>query len=164
MATATTTATEQRLTAGDVGLEAWENLLRATTRLLGELDRELREEHGFTAGDYDVLVHLDAAPGGGRRMCDLAEAVLLSPSGLSRRVDRLERAGLVERRRASDDARSIEAALTGTGKRTLAGLRRTHRAGIKSRFADQFSEEELATLRTLLGRLDPDGPADDARC
>jgi DNA-binding MarR family transcriptional regulator len=82
--------------------------------------------------------------------------VLLSPSGISRRVERLEREGLVQRERATGDARSIEAGLTPAGTRLLRRLRRTHRGGIRERFVDRFSAQELETLRELLGRLAPD--------
>ncbi len=136
-----------------MGLEAWKNLLRTHAHLIRELDEELRERHSFTLGDYDVLVNLANAPGQRRRMCDLADAVLLSPSGLSRRVDRLERAGFVQRERAADDARNIEAGLTPSGKRLLRRLRETHLAGVKERFVDRFDADELDTLRELLGRL-----------
>jgi DNA-binding MarR family transcriptional regulator len=86
-------------------------------------------------------------------MCDLAEAVLLTPSGLSRRVDRLERAGVVKRERASEDARNVEAQLTRAGKRLFHRLRQTHRSGVKHRFEDGFDAGELETLNELLGRL-----------
>jgi DNA-binding MarR family transcriptional regulator len=87
------------------------------------------------------------------RMCELAEAVVLSPSGLSRRVDRLEREGLVTRERAERDARNVEARLTANGRRLLNRLRQTHREGVKNRFADRFSDSELELLSEFLGRL-----------
>jgi DNA-binding MarR family transcriptional regulator len=141
------------LTAGDVGLVAWRTLIEANARLMRELDQELRERHGMTLGDFDVLVHLADAAGQRRRMRDLAGAVLLSPSGLSRRVDRLERAGLVARERGASDGRNVETRLTASGKRTLRRLRQSHRAGIKRRFVDRFSDAELESLSKLLGRL-----------
>jgi DNA-binding MarR family transcriptional regulator len=141
------------LDSDGLGLDAWRAFLRAHARLFVELDAELRSEHGTALGDYDVLVQLADAPSGRLRMCDLAQAVLLSPSGLSRRVERLERAGLVDRVRASDDARSIEAGLTPAGRRLFRRLRRTHRAGIRQRFADHFDTEELALLTEMMGRL-----------
>ena len=151
MKAADVTATAAPLS--EAGLSAWKNFLRAHSRLTAELDEELRERHGFALGDFDVLAQLAEAPRGRLRMCDLAAAVVLSPSGLSRRVDRLERAGLVTRERAERDARSIETRLTPAGKRLLGSLRRTHRGGVKDRFADRFSAEELASLTELLGRL-----------
>lgn len=137
----------------EAGLEAWKSFLRAHSRLIAELDAELRASYDFTLGDFDVLAQLAEAPSGRLRMCDLAEAVVLSPSGLSRRVDRLERAGIVRRERAERDARNVEARLTPAGKRLLARLRMTHREGVKERFADRFSAEELEMLEALLGRL-----------
>jgi DNA-binding MarR family transcriptional regulator len=130
-------------------------LIESNARLMRELDAEMQQRHGYALGDFDVLVHLAEAPGARRRMCDLANAVLLSPSGLSRRVDRLERAGLIERARGASDGRNVEAKLTSAGKRTLRKLRHTHREGIKERFVDQFSDEELESLSEQLSRLVP---------
>jgi DNA-binding MarR family transcriptional regulator len=134
-------------------LDAWRAFLGAHSRLMRRLDAELHERHGYTLGDFDVLVHVGDAPRGRLRMCDLAAAVVLSPSGLSRRVDRLEREGLVKRERATGDARNVEARLTATGKKLLLRLRKTHRAGIKAHFADRYSPEELDELAELLSRL-----------
>jgi DNA-binding MarR family transcriptional regulator len=136
-----------------VALDAWRNFLRANSRLTRELDHELHESHNTSLGDFDVLIQLDLAPRGRLKMCDLAAAIVLSPSGLSRRVDRLERAGLVKRERGSRDHRNVETHLTAAGKRRLAQLRKTHLTGVKERFADRFSAAELETLAELLGRL-----------
>ena len=138
----------------EAGLVAWKAFLRAHSRLVLALDQELRDRHGFALGDFDVLAQLAEAPRGRLRMCDLAAAVVLSPSGLSRRVDRLERAGLVGRARAERDARNVEAHLTPAGRQLLRRVRATHRGGVKERFADRFSDEELASLGELLGRLE----------
>ena len=144
----------------EAGFAAWKGFLRGHSRLMRELDEELRERHGVALGDFDVLAQLGEAPGGSLRMCDLAAAVVLSPSGLSRRVDRLEREGLVGRRRATGDARSVEASLTASGRRLLGRLRTTHLAGVRQRFADRFGEAELQTLAELLPRLVERGAAD----
>ena len=152
-----TTGAEERLplSSDDIGLSAWRGLIESNAHLMRELDGEMQQRHGYALGDFDVLVHLADAAGGRLRMCDLANAVLLSPSGLSRRVDRLERAGLIERARGTADGRNVEATLTPAGRRTLRRLRQTHRAGIKERFVDQFSSNELASLSRLLARLVP---------
>lgn len=141
------------------GIPAWRSFLRAHSLLTRVLDEELRERHGYSLGDLDVLIQLAEAPRGRLRMCDLAAAVVLSPSGLSRRVDRLERAGLVARERGERDARNVEARLTPAGKRLHERLRQTHRGGVKERFADRFTTEELETLAEFLGRLETAGPA-----
>jgi DNA-binding MarR family transcriptional regulator len=143
---------------GPIGFEAWRNFVIANSRLMRVLDEELRREQGFSLGDYDVLVHLARAPRTRLRMCDLAAEVLLSPSGLSRRVERLERDGFVIRERSERDGRSIEAALTPAGKRLFRRLRSTHLRGVKERFADRFDAEEIAALRDLLGRLEAQPP------
>jgi DNA-binding MarR family transcriptional regulator len=153
-----TTATTERLepVSEQLGLEAWKAFLFAHSRLLRELDEELQQAHGVAIGDFDVLVNLANAPRRRLPMCELASQVLLSPSGISRRVERLEREGLVQRERATGDARSIEARLTPAGTRLLRRLRRTHLEGIRKRFVDHFSAQELETLRELLGRPVPD--------
>ena len=153
---ATTTKGRQDLEASERGLSAWANFLRGHARLIRELDAELQEAHGSSLGDFDVLVQLALSEEGRLKMCDLAAAIVLSPSGLSRRVDRLERAGLVARERGSSDGRSVEARLTRDGKRLYQRLRKTHIAGIDERFNSRFNDEELETLRELLGRLNPD--------
>lgn len=164
VASASTLHAKQGLVQDDAGLAAWKDLLKAHAHLTRELDEELRERHGVALGDFDVLINLANAPGPGRRMCELASAVLLSPSGLSRRVDRLERAGLVRRERAGDDARNIQAGLTAAGHRLLRRLQETHLAGIKERFADRFSADELATLHELLARVRPAEARVDGAC
>ena len=136
-----------------VALDAWVRLLMGHSGLLRTLDAELRQAHNVTLGDYDVLAHLANVPREGLRMCDLANAVLLSPSGLSRRVDRLERAGLLARERGAQDARNIHAQLTRAGRRLFRRIRDTHLAGVDRHFAAHFDQGELETLRDLLGRL-----------
>lgn len=140
----------------ETGLHAWKGFLRAHSRLVPELDEELQARHGYGIGDLDVLAQLAEAPGGRRKMCDLAAAVVLSPSGLSRRIDRLEREGLVSRERAQGDARSVEPRLTPAGGQLLRRLRTTHRAAVAERFASRFSAAELEVLDELLGRLRDD--------
>jgi DNA-binding MarR family transcriptional regulator len=161
MAATSATSTRDPLPAGTAGLEAWKTLVIAHSRLFRALDEQMSAEHGRSLGDYDVLVQLASAPGQSLRMCDLASAVLLSPSGLSRRVERLERDGLVERRRAEGDGRNIEATLTSAGRRLFRRLQTTHHEGIKELFADEFSDGELDALSELLGRLEPERPATD---
>lgn len=146
-------AGENERPLSETGLRAWRTLLFAHARLTRELDAELQERERTTLGDYDVLVQLAEAPHGCLRMHELAELVVLSPSGLSRRVDRLEGLGLVRRSRNAEDARGVEASLTPQGKRVFQRLRKTHRAGVQRRFASAFSERELRELASLLGRL-----------
>ena len=144
------------LAPGEPAMTAWQNLILANVQLLAALDSELRERHRIGLGEYDVLIHLANADGQRRCMSDLATAVVLSPSGISRRVDRLEREGLVRRQRAADDARNVEAVLTPAGKHFFAKIHATHLDGIRRLFADRYSEEELSELADLLQRLRED--------
>src|SRR5262249_32674569 len=86
-------------------MRAWRALVARTTGLMATLDRELQAEHGLSLGDYEVLVRLEDAPGRFMRMTDLATALHLSPSGITRRVDGLVRAGWVDRRQCPTDRR-----------------------------------------------------------
>jgi DNA-binding MarR family transcriptional regulator len=134
-------------------LAAWEALLRAHATLLRALDAELQAEHDLTLGDYDVLITLASAPDDCLRMRELADRVVLSRSGITRRVDRLEREGLVRREPAPDDGRSVTAVLTDAGRARLRDASGTHLAGVEERFLDHYSEEELATIAALLDRV-----------
>ena len=120
------------------------------------LDAELERVHGLALSDYDVLVTLDAAPGRRLRMAELADAVLLTRSGLTRRVDRLERAGLVERVRCPEDGRGMHAQLTTAGAEALSEARPTHLAGVRRMFAGRLDPDDLARLAGIWRRLGGD--------
>src|SRR3954453_11267517 len=115
----------------DVELDAWRGFLRTYTTLERDLDDDLPERHGLPVSSYDVLVQLDEAPDGMLRMSHLADAVLLSRSGLSRLVTRLADQGLLERLECKNDARGAFAAITDQGRELLAEARTTHRAGVR---------------------------------
>ena len=134
-------------------LGAWKAFLRSHAFLTRVLDEELQEREGLSLGDYDVLIQLAHAEGDRVPMCDLAEAVVLSRSGLTRRMDRLERSGLVRRTRGEVDARNVEASLTKAGRTRLRRARATHLGSVHERFQSCFSESELRTLAEMLERL-----------
>src|SRR5215210_4671404 len=113
------------------GVQAWRGLIKSNSRLMRQPDEEMRSAHNFTLGEFDVLATLADTPDHRRRMCDLAEAVVLTASGLSRRVDRLEQSGLVSRERSPDDGRSIEAVLTADGERWFQRVGDFHLAGVR---------------------------------
>ncbi len=100
-------------------LGAWRGLLRAHSSLTKALDAELMREHGLPLSSYEVLLFLAEAPGGQMRMSELADGVLISRSGLTRLVDRMERDGLLRRERCEDDARGWFAAITDEGRELL---------------------------------------------
>jgi len=134
-------------------LDAWRSFLRAHARLVRVLETELVAEHPISLGAYDVLVQLAEAPERRLRMAELADAVLLSRSGVTRLVDRLEVAGMVTRERFDGDGRGIVAVLTTKGVDTLRSAARTHLAGVVRHFVDHMDANELATFGEMCGRL-----------
>jgi DNA-binding MarR family transcriptional regulator len=124
--------------------------------LVRELDAELEDAHGLALTSYEVLARLEDAPGHRMRMRDLADAVLLSRSGLTRLVDRLARDGLLQRRSCPNDARGAYAVLTPAGAQTLGAARPTHIAGVRRRFLRRFDATELERLSGTWERLDPE--------
>jgi DNA-binding MarR family transcriptional regulator len=144
----------------DLELGAWRGLLRAHARLVKALDANLEAAHGLPLSHYDVLVQVSGAPGERMRMCELADGVLLSRSGLTRLVDRMAKDGLLERCACEDDARGSFACLTDAGRARLQEARPTHLAAVRELFLSAFSDDELARLAALWERVLP--PAGDA--
>ncbi|MDP9341234.1 MAG: MarR family transcriptional regulator [Actinomycetota bacterium] len=140
-------------------LRAWQALLHAHHDVVSKLDADLRDEHGLTFGSYDVLLRLARAPGRCLRMTDLARRVLMSPSGLTRMVDRLVSQGLVQRERFDGDARVMLARLTDRGRQVLRQAARTHVRGIRQHFTGKLSEAQLRNvasgLETVTGPHEP---------
>lgn len=134
-------------------LDAWKTFLEAHARAIEVLTRELKAAEGLPLTWYDVLVQLYEAPEQRLRMQELADAVLLSKSGVTRLVDRMERDGLVSRRRCADDRRGTFAELTDAGHRRLRATAPAHLEGVQRYFTSLLDDEEAETLTALLGRI-----------
>jgi len=134
-------------------LAAWRGMLRTHAELTRELDAELAREHDMPLSSYEVLLYLNDSNGGRMRMSELADSVLLSRSGLTRLVDRLERQGLLKRERCESDARGLFAEITPEGRRAFAAARKTHLDGVRRVFLNRFSRDELRTLGGLWQKL-----------
>jgi DNA-binding MarR family transcriptional regulator len=134
-------------------LAAWRGMLRAHAELTKELDAELAREHNLPLSSYEVLLFLADAPEGRMRMAELADSVLLSRSGLTRLVDRLQREGLLKRERCDSDARGYFAEITPKGRRLFDEARRTHLDGVRARFLSRFSRDELRAMGALWQKL-----------
>ncbi|HEY2371674.1 MAG TPA: MarR family transcriptional regulator [Gaiellaceae bacterium] len=132
---------------------AWVRFLRAHAAVTRQLSARLEAKHGLTLNDYDVLVQLYWAPERAMRRVDIARAVLLTASGITRLLDGLERSGWVEKKACSTDARVSYAALTGAGVAKFEAARSSHIADIDELFGANFTEEERDTLAELLARL-----------
>jgi DNA-binding MarR family transcriptional regulator len=129
------------------------NFLRAHAAVTRQLSARLEAAHGLTLSDFDVLVQLYFAPEHALRRVDIARAVLLTASGITRLLDGLERAGWVEKRACDTDARVSYAVLTEAGVEKFEAARRTHTADVEELFSSRFSDEERERLAELLGRL-----------
>ena len=136
-------------------LGAWRGLLRVHSRMTKALDAELIADHGISLSSYEVLLFLADAPDGRLRMSELAEGVLLSRSGLTRLVDRMERDGLLRRERCEDDARGFNALITAEGRDLFQSARRTHLDGVRELFLSHLSDDELRTLARLWEKVAP---------
>ncbi len=145
-------ATEQ-LTARDPRLEAWSTFLRAHARITRALERELNDEHQLALADYDVMVQLANAEARRLRMGELADRLVLSRSGITRLIDRLEREGIVERATCESDRRGQWAQLTDRGYARLRDVTPAHLRGVAEHFIDRIPAAELRELQETLARV-----------
>jgi DNA-binding MarR family transcriptional regulator len=134
--------------------------VRAHASTTRRFNAQLVAEHDLTINDYEVLLHLSHADDRRLRRVDLAQRVLLTPSGITRLLEGLERAGYVERATCDSDARVTYALLTDEGEEKLREASKSHVAGIRDFFRERFSREELEVLGGLLERLPLDAQED----
>ncbi len=137
----------------DVEMRAWRSMLSVHSQLYNQLDEELVKAHGITFAEYEVLVHTSEGPGGSVRMASLAEATLISRSGLTRRVQHLVAVGLLERRRCKEDKRGTFAVLTPLGCEKLRAAAATHVRGVREHMISKLSRVELEALADALEKV-----------
>ena len=143
-------------------LQAWTRLLRAyisTTRLLSA---ELQEGHGLTLNDYEALLVLSRAEDGRLKRVELARSLMLTPSGVTRLLQGLEDAGLVERASCATDLRITYAQLTDAGREKLGAASSDHIASIHALFEQHFAQDEIETIAEILGKLPGIAEGDDS--
>jgi DNA-binding MarR family transcriptional regulator len=135
-------------------MPAWLALLRTHARLWDRLEAQVRRDNaGLTIARYDVLAHLDLA-GGQLRLSDLAAAIVLSPSGLSKLLDRMEEADLIRREPDPDDARATLATITPLGSSLVTKARKGHHALLHETFGDALDDRDVADLTRIMARID----------
>jgi len=144
-----TAADARRQTPSVDQLTAWRAFLRAHATITRTLESELVVEQDLSLAAYDVLVQLAEAPDRRLRMTELADAVLLSRSGVTRLVDRMERSGLVARSRVANDGRGVAAELTEDGLARLRVASRTHLAGVLRHFVAHLDADDLGALERI---------------
>jgi DNA-binding MarR family transcriptional regulator len=134
-------------------LALWERLVRAHAAIVSSLEAEMEAEQGLSLRWYEVLLHLTRAPEGRLRMQDLAAVSLQSKSGLTRLVDRMEAAGMVNRESCPADRRGVFAVITPAGRRRFKRAAPLHVKGIERHFGRHLGEEDAAALVPVLDRL-----------
>jgi DNA-binding MarR family transcriptional regulator len=133
-------------------LRCWRLYFESAMALVDVLDAELERDAGISQRSYDVLVHLEESPSG-VPMNALADRILYSKSGLTRVVDRMEHAGLIQRVRPEDDRRTILVVLTEAGATTLQRARGYHRHGIERHFARHLTDADVKALTRALEKV-----------
>lgn len=141
--------------ASDWRVGVWRAFLRAHATVTRQLEGELTERTGLPLPWYDVLLQLAEAPGHRLRMAELADRVLLSRSGLTRLVDRLQAERLVRREPSRDDARGTYTVLTERGLDRLRRAAPVHLGGIAEHWLAHYTDDELRQLDALLRRALP---------
>jgi DNA-binding MarR family transcriptional regulator len=132
----------------DVEMTAWRAYVEAYADLGAVLDADLKP-HGLTLGDYQVLVYLSETNRQRLRMCDLADRLQLSPSGLTRRLDGLVQAGWVAREPSDEDRRVMLAVLTDAGREMLTRVAPHHVASVRHHLIDRLTREQLEAMANI---------------
>ncbi len=145
-------------------MAAWKSFLRAHAVLIRALERELLAARALPLAEYDVLVQLEQVPEGRLRMAQLADQVLLSRSGLTRLVERMEASGLVRREVCPSDARGSFATLTEEGRRQLLSSAEIHMRSLQDHFAGPLDSSQMGQLQEACGRLLAGTPEEPVRC
>jgi DNA-binding MarR family transcriptional regulator len=150
--------TLRAISTSEYALEPWVCLHRGHAAVRRSVASKLEVAHGLTVNDYEALALLARAQGNLMRRVDLADALQLSASGVTRLLDGLEEQGLVRKKACSTDGRVTYAALTKSGRRKLEQASSTHTATISALFEQRYTPNELALLAELLARLPGVGP------
>ena len=131
---------------------AWLALIRTHARLWDQVEAQMRQDSGLTVPRYDVLMQLDMA-GGRLGLSELASTIVLSASGLSKLLDRMEASGLIRREPDPRDARSTFARITPGGKSLVKKARDSHHAWLQQAFGDALDDRDVADLSRIMGRI-----------
>jgi DNA-binding MarR family transcriptional regulator len=132
---------------------AWLALVRTHARLWDQVEAQMRHDSGLTMSRYDVLMQLDMV-GGRLGLSELASTIVLSPSGLSKLLDRMETAELIRREPDPRDARSTFARITPRGRSLVKKARQSHHAWLQQAFGDALDDRDVADLTRVMGRID----------
>jgi len=133
-------------------MAAWLLLIRTQSLFWDRIESQMRREHGLTMARYDVLANLNLA-GGRLGLGDLASAIALSPSGLSKLLDRMEASGLIKRDPDPDDARAAFASITPRGRALVEHARTSHHELLRRTFGQALNDRDVADLTRIMRRI-----------
>ena len=139
--------------------DAWETTLRTVAGLLRVFEQTLQEELDLPLAWFDVLTNLYAAPDNRMRMQTLAESLILTRSGVTRLVDRVEKAGLVTREPAKEDRRGYYAILTEQGRNLVESAHEVHGKDIDENFTRYLTDREMKSLYRIMSKVWTGNPA-----
>lgn len=142
-------------------VRAWARLLRAHASTKRLLTTQLQAEHGLTINDYEALMLLSRTEGGYMKRVDLARSLMLTPSGVTRLLEGLEAAGLVEAMPCPSDRRVTYALITDQGRERVDAASCGHHNSIQSLLEDHLSKKEIDTVAEILGKLPGVADSDD---
>jgi DNA-binding MarR family transcriptional regulator len=134
-------------------MPVWLTLVRTHAKLWDQLEAQIRRDHGLTMARYDVLAHLEMADGGRLRLSELAASIVLSPSGLSKLLDRMDASGLIRREPDPTDARSTFATITPRGRAVVRKARETHHELLRQLFGRALDDRDVADLGRVLEKV-----------
>ena len=129
-------------------MAAWRAYIEVQGDLINAIERDL-SAHRLTLGDYQVLVYLSEANEHSMRMCDLADILQLSPSGLTRRLDRLVADGFVSRQSSPSDRRVMMGSLTHAGRELLERTAPHHVNSVRRRVFDHLDDDQIAAMASI---------------
>jgi DNA-binding MarR family transcriptional regulator len=132
----------------DREMAAWRTYIETYGDLITAIERDLAD-HDLTLGDYQVFVYLSETPDHAMRMCDLADRLQLSPSGLTRRLDGLVKAGFVTREASTDDRRVMLARLTNSGFEALEAAAPDHVASVRRHIFDHLDDDQVDAMASI---------------
>ncbi len=124
----------------------WRAFIEGSVRFVDLLDRRLREQHGLSLAEYELLVRLSEADGQSMRMADLAKSAYYSRSRLSHRINGLENRGLVLRESTAEDGRGVSARLTEAGDETLRRAAPDNLRTVREHFVDVIEPADLRAV------------------
>lgn len=131
----------------------WRAFLVGSTLLMDTLDRELRQAHGLSMAEYEILVRLSETPDRTLRMAQIADSMQHSRSRVTHTVSRMEKAGLIQRCAAADDKRGVDARMTDEGWALLRAAAHTHVTGVRAHFVDVAEESDFAAMGRMMNAV-----------